>query len=40
MWFDADAMGIAVSERRLKFPPKLGRHMYTDIEIAEALEAV
>ena len=38
MWFDADAMGIAVSERRLKFPPKLGRHIYTDIEIAEALK--
>jgi len=38
MWFAADAMGIAVSDRGLKFPPKLRRHMYTDREIAVVLQ--
>ena len=33
-----DAVGKAMSERRLKFPPKLRRRMYTDRQKAEALQ--
>ena len=33
-----DAVGKAMSERRLTFPPKLRRRMYTDRQKAEALQ--
>ena len=33
-----DAVGKVMSERRLKFPPKLRRRMYTDRQKAEALQ--
>lgn len=33
-----DAVGKAMRERRLKFPPKLRRRMYTDRQKAEALQ--
>ena len=33
-----DVIGKAMSERRLQFPPKLRRRMYTDRQKAEALQ--
>ena len=38
MWLATDAMGMVMSERRLKFPPKLRRRMYSDRQKAEALQ--
>lgn len=32
-----DAMGMVMRERRLKFPPKMRRRMYSDRQKAEAL---
>lgn len=37
MQLATDAVGKAMSERRLKFPPKLRRRMYSDRQKAEAL---
>ncbi|MCZ0940648.1 MAG: transposase [Caldilineaceae bacterium] len=38
MQLATDAMGKVMSERRLKFPPKLRRRMYSDRQKAEALQ--